>query len=136
MAGRMNLVQRTRPRTPIRLMASRRSLGMADAPAITLNRMYHCAPSAISKMPPKFRLMPAAMKNAAAIGNTKFAGNEARTCTTGCARRDTRGFIPIHTPTGTQMTLATISSTTTRAKVAAPSTNTWPKAPSPRCTFR
>ena len=88
---------------------------------MTLNRMYHCAPSAISKIPPMFRLMPAATKNAAANGKTKFAGNEARTCTTGWASRDTRGFIPIHTPIGTQMTLATISSTTTRAKVAAPS---------------
>ncbi len=82
--------------------------------------MYHCAPSAISKMPPMFRLTPAATKNAAANGNRKFAGNEARTCTTGCASRDTRGFIPIQTPTGTQITLATTSSTTTRPNVAAP----------------
>jgi hypothetical protein len=107
---------------------------MAEAPAITLNRMYHCDPRAMSKMPPKFSDTPAAMKNAAANGNTKLAGNEASTCTTGWASRDTLGFIPIHTPTGTQITLATTSNTTTRANVAAPSTNAGPNAPSPMFT--
>ena len=52
----------------------------------------------------------------------------------GCASRETRGFIPIHTPTGTQMTLATIRRTTTRPNVAAPSTKAWPNAPSPTWT--
>ncbi len=72
-----------------------------------------------------------ATKIAVANGNRKFAGNEARTCTIGWASRETRGFIPIHTPTGTQMMLEMISSATTRANVAAPSTKAGPNAPSP-----
>ena len=59
--------------------ASRRSVGIALAPAITLNRMYHCVPSAISKTPPQLRLIPAASKTAVNNGNKKFAGNDAST---------------------------------------------------------
>ena len=65
------------------MAASRKSLGMALAPAITLNRMYHCDPSAISTMPPRFRLIPVASSTAVNNGNKKFAGNDASTCTTG-----------------------------------------------------
>ena len=56
-----------------------------------------------------------------ANGNMKLAGKLASTCTIGWAIRVTFGFIPIHTPIGTHTTVATATSTITRAKVAAPS---------------
>ena len=43
--------------------SSRRSVGMELAPAMTLNRMYHWAPSAIRTIPPKFRLSPIATEH-------------------------------------------------------------------------
>ena len=49
-----------------------------------------------------------------------MAGKLARTCTTGWAKRDSLGLMPIFTPTGTQMSVEMISRTTTRAKVAKP----------------
>ena len=112
-------------------MACRRSVGIALAPAITLNRMYHCEPSAISRMPPRFSGIPEATKNAIANGNRKFAGKLASSCTTGWASRLIRGFIPIQTPIGTQTTVANSRITTTRAIVTAPSPNASRKAPRP-----
>src|SRR5579863_4278686 len=134
----MNDRHRSHPPTRRLDMASRRSVGIAWAPAITLNRMYHCAPSAMSTTAPKFSEIPAATNSAVANGNTKLAGKLASTCTTGWARRVIFGFIPIHTPTGTQTTVATAISTTTRANVAAPSSRALPNAPSPTvaCTYR
>ncbi len=58
---------------------------MAEAPAMTLKRMYHCAPSAISRMLPQSSGMPRATKTAMAKGKRKFAGKLARTWTTGWA---------------------------------------------------
>ena len=79
--------------------------------------MYHCAPSAMSTMPPMSRLVPVAMSTAMMNGNTKLAGKLASTCTSGCAERATRGLIPIFTPIGTQISVATITITTTRRNV-------------------
>ncbi len=120
-----------------RPIASRRSVGMADAPAITLNSTYHCEPSAISRMPPQFRLTPVARNTAVTSGNSRFAGKLARTWTTGWANRATRGFIPIHTPTGTHSRLEATRSASTRPNVARPSSATWPNSPNPtvRCRY-
>ena len=53
-------------------------------------------------------------------GNSRMAGKLARTCTTGWAKRDSFGLIPIFTPMGTQMSVEMVSRTTTLAKVASP----------------
>ena len=64
--------------------------------------------------------MPVTTNTAANMGNRKFAGNDASTCTTGCASRDILGFNPIHTPMGTQISVAKMTTTTTRPKVTKP----------------
>ncbi|MNY41315.1 hypothetical protein D3C86_1761210 [compost metagenome] len=49
------MMRRHQRKAPLRLKtaaASRRSDGMAMAPAITLKRMYHWDPRAMSRMPP------------------------------------------------------------------------------------
>jgi hypothetical protein len=79
MAGRTNRFQRSHLVTRKLVIASRRSPGMAAAPAMTLNRMYHCAPNDISTIPPMFKLTPNATNAAVANGNRKFAGKLART---------------------------------------------------------
>jgi hypothetical protein len=117
----MNFFHRSQPLTCRLVIASRRSDGIAEAPAMTLKRMYHWAPSAISRTEPKSSGMCRATNTAVANGNRKFAGNPARTCTIGWANLVTFGLIPIHTPTGTQITVATAVRKMTRAKVAAPS---------------
>ena len=130
-AGRISRFQRSHRETPRFSDASRRSAGIAEAPAMTLNRMYHCAPSAIRKMPPMSRLTPVAMSSSVKNGNRKLAGKLASTCTTGCANRVTLGFIPIHTPIGTQISVATSTRTTTRANVTRPSRIAVPNSASP-----
>src|SRR5579863_10507306 len=100
-------------------MASLRSDGTALAPAITLNRMYHWVPSAMSSTLPKFRLSPMSRNTTMANGKMKFAGKLASTCTTGCMYWATRGLKPIHTPTGTQTTEDTATTTATRSSVEA-----------------
>ena len=52
MPGTINRRHRCQPRSPMSSAISRKSVGMLDAPAIELNRMYHCAPSAMSKTLP------------------------------------------------------------------------------------
>ena len=58
MPGPIRNFQRRHPRRPKLAAISRRSLGMACAPPMTLKSRYHCAPSAISSMLPQLRLMP------------------------------------------------------------------------------
>jgi hypothetical protein len=45
------------------------------------------------------------MKMSVAKGKSRMAGKLASTCTTGWAKRDSFGLIPIFTPTGTQMSV-------------------------------
>ena len=63
-------------------------------------------PCAMSTMPPMLRLVPVAMNTATMNGKMKLAGKLARTCTSGCAERATRGLMPIFTPIGTQISVA------------------------------
>ena len=79
---------------------------MAIAPAMTLNRMYHCVPSAIRNTLPRLIGMRVAMKNATMNGNVMFTGNDAAICASGCAMRATRGRRPIQTPIGVQIRVA------------------------------
>src|SRR6476620_3024850 len=110
MAGRISLRHHNIRGSRRLAAASRRSLGIALAPAITLNRMYHCAPSDINRMPPLLRLPPVASKDTVTRGNKELAGNDASRCTTGGAGGDTLGFNPIHAPKGTQRKVATTDS--------------------------
>ena len=48
-----------------------------------------------------------------ANGNSRMAGKLASTCTTGWAKRDSLGLIPIFTPIGTQISVSTTTTTTT-----------------------
>jgi hypothetical protein len=100
--------------------ASRRSVGKALAPAMTLNRMYHCVPSTISGLSQMFGSSRSDTMPATAIGNSTLAGKAARNCATGCTRWAAQGRSPIHTPIGTQIALAMAMSTTTRASVNRP----------------
>ncbi len=93
------------------------SVGMALAPAMTLNRMYHWAPRAMRRIPPMLRLSPTATKATVANGKRKFAGKLARTWTTGCAYRARRGLMPILTPIGTQTSDAKTTRVATRSRV-------------------
>ncbi len=129
--GTISRRQRCRPRTPRSSMASRRSVGMAMAPAMALKRMYHWAPRAISRMPPRSIDRPVRSSSQTASGKRKLAGKLASTWTTGWAMRVSLGEKPIHTPTGTQTTVATATRTTTRARVARPSSSGSPNTPRP-----
>ena len=70
------------------------------APAITLNRMYHCVPSSMSTMLPEPRPTPAAWSRAITSGKSIGAGKEATTWTTGWSSRDSRGDRPMASPAG------------------------------------
>jgi hypothetical protein len=55
-----------------------------------------------------------------ATGKSRFAGKAARNCATGWTIRASPGRRPTQTPIGTQITLATAISTSTRTSVAVP----------------
>ena len=97
---------------------SRKSFGIELAPAITLKRMYHWAPSIIKRIAPMLRDRPMSMKISVAKGKSRIAGKLASTWTTGWAKRESFGLMPIFTPIGTQMMVEMTRSTTTRPKVA------------------
>src|ERR1700739_4743712 len=82
-AGKINVRQRGHPRRPYVVAASFRSLGMAIAPAMTLNRMYHWVPIAISRILPQLMLMCAKTKNQTTNGNVMFTGKDAAICANG-----------------------------------------------------
>ncbi len=112
--------------------ASRRSLGIALAPAMTLNNMYHWVPRIISGDSQISGLRSQRTIRITANGNSTLAGKAARNCATGWSRCDQTGLSPIHTPAGTQTRLASAISTITRIRVSAASMNTSPISPRPR----
>ena len=74
---------------------------MALAPAMTLNRMYHCAPSSISATQLIVKGMRSQVTSSTVTsGKSIGAGKLATTCTTGCNRCDQRGLRPMRMPTG------------------------------------
>ena len=119
-----------RPSWKLRVI-SRRSSGIWLAPAITLNRMYHCVPNAISRILPQLISTLHATNQSVTNGNVKFEGKLASTCTIGCINRETRGFMPIIAPIGTQITEQTSVSSATRRNVTMPNTNACPSSPNP-----
>ena len=65
--------------------------------------------------------------NSTTGGNSRLAGNAARNCASGCARRAQTGRSPSQTPIGTQSRLASTISTTTRTSVNRPSADRLPQ---------
>ena len=100
---------------PVELRAaSRRSAGMAEAPATTLKRMYHCVPSSISTMLPQPSPTPGAASAATTAGKSIGAGKEAATCTTGCSTRESRGESPMASPAGSAQSVPSAVAASTR----------------------
>src|SRR5215472_16940086 len=98
--GRIKKRQRSQELNRKTWAASLRSVGMAMAPAMTLNRTYHCVPSnmssmAANSMPPRSR-----RKNRRMMGKRAVAGTEAAICANGWAIRARRGLKPMATPAG------------------------------------
>src|SRR5580698_6021224 len=88
------------------------------APAITLNRMYHCVPSSISTTAPTLNPPPTRTKSSSTTGNNAVAGTDAAICASGCAMRASLRLKPIATPAGMVQSDAMSSATMTRTKVA------------------
>ena len=84
---------------------------------MTLNRMYHCVPSTISGVSQMSGLSCQCTMAMTKIGKNRLAGNAARNCAAGCARRAQVGRSPSQTPTGTQSAVASTMSTMTRTMV-------------------
>src|SRR5579871_1569103 len=101
------------------LQTSFRSVGIALAPAITLNKMYHCVPSISSTMEPTPNPPPTRISATRIIGNNAVAGTEAAICASGWASAASRGRSPMYTPTGTVQQAARTSTNSTRRNVAA-----------------
>ena len=116
------------------LATSFSSVGNAVVPEMTLNRMYHWVPRIISGDSQISGLSSNLRISTTTAGNTRFAGNAARNCTTGCTRSASCGLRPIHTPTGTQISEAMTISTMMRSAVNAPSRNTQPISSPDTCS--
>ena len=92
-------------------------MGTLDAPAITLNRMYHWVPNTISGDSQMFGFRCQCTISTTTIGNSRLAGKAARNCAAAWSRPDQRGFMPIHTPMGTHTSAASVMRISTRASV-------------------
>lgn len=95
-----------------------RSLGIAVAPAITLNKRYHWVPISISNTADRLRPPGKPSITNKTIGKSAVAGTEAVICTTGCSQAARRGLLPMTTPRGTVQTRAIIRAASTRSSVA------------------
>src|SRR6185312_9215574 len=122
-AGMISNFHRRQPVSPYTPAASLRSDGIAIAPAITLNRTYHCVPSTIRAMAAMLRPPGSESSMSRRTENSAVAGIDAMTCTTGCNLRDHLGLIPTATPNGTVHAVAMISAASVRPKVASVATN-------------
>ena len=72
------------PRTRKLAPTARSSAGIADAPAMTLNKMYHCVPRIISGLSQIFGSSCQATMPETTIGNSTLAGKAARNWAIGC----------------------------------------------------
>ncbi len=91
--------------------------------------MYHCVPIAISRMLPQLMEMFAATNQPTTSGNVMLTGNDAPICASGWAKRATRGWKPIQTPTGVQTIVASTVIAITRSIVRNPSHAMCPNRP-------
>src|SRR6185437_7806276 len=114
---------RRQPVSPYTPAASLRSDGIAIAPAITLNRTYHCVPSTISAIAAMLSPPGGESNMSSRTENSAVAGIDAITCTTGCSLRDHLGLIPTATPNGTVHAVAIISAARVRPNVASVATS-------------
>src|SRR6202046_2444733 len=128
--GRNNPRQRSFRRKRYTLQTSFKSVGIAVAPAITLNSKYHCVPSSSNRIDPTPSPPPARISSSKIIGNNAVAGTDAATCTIGCATADSLGFSPIITPTGIVHKPARNKVNATRSSVA-PAPTKMPRSSSP-----
>ena len=104
--------------------------GKAAAPAITLNRMYHCVPEDHQRRQPDVRVQAETddqhdEEREQQIG--REGGEELRQRLRRAAPR--RGRSPSQTPIGTQISVARIISTTTRSMVMQPSSTALSTSP-------
>ena len=121
MPGRITRRHHSQPPTWKFFDASCRSPGKALAPAMTLNRMYHCVPRIISGVSQMSGLPCEIDRVSTNHGRrTGWPGTPPGTAPSGCARRAQAGRSPSQTPTGTQTSVARIISTTTRTRVIRP----------------
>src|SRR3984885_5361361 len=118
MAGRITVRQRSTLLKRKMSATSRNSEGIAMAPAITLNRMYHCVPSSINRIEPVLSPPPRLINPSSKTGKRAVAGTEAATCAMGWAIRARRGLKPMATPAGIVHADAITSAATTRKNVA------------------
>src|ERR1035441_8621725 len=98
--GRISFFQRSMPFMRKTEQHSFKSVGIAIAPAITLNRMYHCVPKRSSTIDPIPSPPPTRISNSSTTGKSAVAGTEAAICASGWAIRASRGLKPIATPAG------------------------------------
>src|SRR6202522_3750233 len=98
--GNNNPRQRSFLRKRYTLHTSFRSVGIAVAPAITLNSRYHCVLSNSKIIEPTPKPPPTRINSSKMMGNNAVAGTDAATCTMGWAIAESLGFSPIITPTG------------------------------------
>ena len=77
MAGRITTRQRSISLKRKISATSRNSEGIAIAPAITLNKMYHCVPSSISRTDPAFSPPPRLIRPSNKTGKSAVAGTDA-----------------------------------------------------------
>ncbi len=82
--------------------------------------MYHWVPSTISGESQMLGSAWVAAISTTTKGKSTLAGKAARNWAIGCRRSAQAGLSPIQTPIGTQMTVVSAISTTTRARVARP----------------
>src|ERR1019366_3677044 len=75
--GRSNFRQRSTVLRRNTSQTSLRSVGMADAPAMTLKRMYHCVPMNSRTMEPTPSPPPKRIKASSTMGNNAVAGTDA-----------------------------------------------------------
>ena len=95
-------------------------MGIAIAPAITLNRMYHCVPSNM-RIQNQCHAAACTLIVKSQTGNNAVAGTDAAICANGWATRANRGLKPICTPTGMVHAAPMNSATFTLKNVAASS---------------
>jgi hypothetical protein len=118
------------------LAASFRSVGNAEAPAMTLNKMYHCVPRIMSGLTQTSTFSLKWTIATTATGNNRLAGKAARNWASGWIFSAQRGRRPIITPSGTQTRLAKAIRVPTRSVVTALSRSTLPRSPPDNVVLR
>src|SRR3990167_2761482 len=123
MPGKISLRHHNQPVTLKFVAAKQSSFGKLEAPAIILNKIYHCVPKIISGAVQISTFKLNLTITMTTTGKTKLAGKDAKNCAIGCKICVAFGRIPIHTPTGTQTNEHKIIKTITFIAVKSPNNN-------------